>query len=157
MNTFSVDADVEIVGNFIGYVYQLADPEGFFYIGSTKNIRQRMALHKSCLHKILSQPYLQLGKFKYDEIKCEILEVVHYNEKRELLQREDYYIRLFKSDPFCLNKRISIRQEDTIQQYNTNYNRIRYNTNINKRLNKHQYYENNKDKIIISFEKERNQ
>ena len=104
MSTFSVNDDIETTGNMTGYVYQLEDPEGFYYIGSTKDIKHRLSLHKTCLKKVLREPYLHFCKHDFEQLKSTVIEVVKYDQRKQLLEREEYYISLYISDPFCLNK-----------------------------------------------------
>ena len=67
-----------------------------FYIGSSKNVKQRWAVHK-CKSKWNEQPnnplYLDMQKYGVDKFAFEILEVV---EPEELKEKEQKFIETLK-------------------------------------------------------------
>jgi len=69
------------------------------YIGKSINIYNRLATHKSA--KDVGYLYNAIRKYGWDSFEVEILEVFESFDKNKdndiLLQRESYYIKLFKS------------------------------------------------------------
>lgn len=62
------------------------------YIGSAKNIKQRLKNHKTCLiNNKHCNEYLQLSFNKYGN-DCFIFEIIEYCEIEKLVEREQYYI-----------------------------------------------------------------
>ena len=105
-------------------VYLLEDCNGFGYIGSTCNLKQRLKAHKkkknnACMSKILTQPYSHL-----------VLEEIEDEDNLEFA--EQFYIKLYKSlwGDKLLNKIIPLRtrkeylneNREKIKEYVKEYN-----------------------------------
>ena len=116
-----------------------------FYIGSTaaqnKTLKDRMDNHKKCANDISGRRnsvlYNNMRELGIHHFKIELIEEMCFNTKRELVEREQYYIDLMKPQ---LNQFRSIA--------NPHYEKDRYLRDKNKRLLlSKMYYENNKDHI----------
>jgi predicted GIY-YIG superfamily endonuclease len=125
-------------------VYLLEDCNGFGYIGSTCNLKQRLRQHKrnnDCMSKILTQPYSHL-----------VLEEIEDKDNLEFAER--FYIKLYKSlwGDKLLNKIIPLQTKK--EYYNENRERIKQykkeylNENREKiKQQKKEWYIDNKEKI----------
>jgi len=134
-----------------GYVYKLWSLEGnLIYIGSTKNtLSKRFDQHKKaldCTSKILFETY--------KKVKIELIELVEYTIKPELIAREGFHQRNLD----CVNKNIADRTKK--ERYNDNKEKILekgkiyYQNNVEKIAEeKKKYYENNKEKLL-KYQKE---
>lgn len=108
-----------------GIIYTLICLEtGDFYIGSTINFNARKQHHRSLTMKT-TIPIIERGSYIF-----EVVEKYSCNSKKELLERENYYINTFKD---CLNKRPAVRDI--------------YDTKIKKRECDKKYREKNKEHI----------
>ena len=112
-----------------GKIYRL-ECNGLFYYGSTvMSLAQRKAVHrmgKHCSSKIL---------FKMDgEVKIELIENYACSCKRELEEREQYYI----SNNECINTRKAFRTGQEAKNYNDEW----YQKNKDKVK---EWYQNNKE------------
>ena len=125
-------------------VYLLEDCNGFGYIGSTCNLKQRLRQHKrnnDCMSKILTQPYSHL-----------VLEEIEDEDNLEFA--EQFYIKLYKSlyGDKLLNKVIPLRTEKEWYIENTEKikaNKIKYRNENREKIKqkKKEWYIDNKDKI----------
>ena len=87
-----------------GKIYRIVNSEGYYYIGSTTTeLRFRLCKFK--------KDYINLKNiniFKYfkdcSDIKIECLEEFSCSSKKELNEREEYYINCVLSDDYCINK-----------------------------------------------------
>jgi hypothetical protein len=87
-----------------GKVYRIVNSEGYYYISSTTTeLRFRLCKFK--------KDYINLKNiniFKYfkdcSDIKIECLEEFSCSSKKELNEREEYYINCVLSDDYCINK-----------------------------------------------------
>ena len=131
-------------------VYRL-EYKGFYYVGSTDNIKNRLTLHKSVCFNINSTKYnlkiyknfRELGLTKdnfYKEIKKTI--ILKNLDPIDLKSKENDYINL--DDEFCLNDRNENRTKEYIKQYRKEYSKEYYETHKEQ---KKQYREKNKEKI----------
>lgn len=89
--------------------------EGDVYIGSTsqKYLSQRWANHRADKNPKRSINKLAV-KYGLDNLVCELLEEIEYENKQELFRRERYYIELMP----CINHNIPLRIE---QEYRKIY------------------------------------
>ena len=108
-----------------GKIYMLKCTDGFYYYGSTINtLTKRMTDHKkdSKLHAD-RYVYIHINDIGWDEVKCILVENYPCATKKELNEREDYYINKAQkeNDMFCLNfNRASVSQvelKDKQKQY----------------------------------------
>lgn len=137
-----------------GKIYRLKTTDGHYYIGSTcSSLEIRLGHHR---HAIRNQ--LQSGKYNYfskvpmSQISIELIEDFPATSKKELLQRENFYIQNFKDDTLCLNtnKAYLTPEEKKI------YDKENYELNKQDRLAKmKEYYEGHKEEIA-KYQKEYN-
>lgn len=89
----------------VGYVYKLTDHDDTYsYIGSTTlNINRRYQIHRTKFRRGIndSQSFKLMSLFG-ENLKCELLEEVEYNDIKELLNVEYDYIRSCHN---CINKK----------------------------------------------------
>ena len=126
----------------LGYVYKLWSDQGpKIYIGSTTNLKVRFNKHKTdrkCMSRILFE--------KYSDVKFEILELIEYQFKVDMLNLEKEHIKLNKE--FVVNKSSPIRTLDEKKEYNTEKSKLFYLKNKDEAKEKQkQYYLKNEDKI----------
>jgi hypothetical protein len=122
-----------------GYVYSIRSHQTKdIYIGSTKDIlSRRLAGHRYSYKQYLNGTYPYLTSFeiiKYEDAYIELIELIEYTDKNELIAREGHHIRIMD----CVNKHIPNR---TKKEYNLD----------NKEKNKNhkkQYYLNNHAQFI---------
>ena len=117
-----------------GKIYILNCIDNYYYIGSTiLELSYRLSNHKFLSKKTPDRNvYKHINTIGWDNVIIELLEDYSCKSKRELNEREDYYIKHAKdnNDIYCLN-----------------LNRA-YTTKLEKKENIKQYYENNKEKIL---------
>ena len=119
----------------IGYIYKLFNENGV-YFGSTrrKNLKERYREHKY-------QSKIQNNSSRIlfnNKVNLELVEIVECNNKKELLQREQFYIDNNK----CLNVRDSIVNIESSYKKNKEYMK-EYNT-----IKKEHYAIKRKEKVI---------
>lgn len=124
--------------------------DGDVYIGSTTGyLCKRFYIHKYnykhnkknyCIFKLFN-------KYSIDNLRIVLLEEVTYNDKRELLNRECFYIKTIR----CINKNIPRTKEEYINDNKDILNeRVKQWQLKNKEKISQQkkiYYQLNKDKI----------
>lgn len=129
-----------------GKIYKLNDKtNGNIYIGSTiKTIEQRLLEHRNAYKSYLNGKYHFVTSFKIlknNNYSIELLELYPCNNKKELTNKESWYIRNLD----CVNKKIEGR---TIKEY--------YIDNRDALNNKHkQHYYDNK-KIRLNYQNKYN-
>jgi hypothetical protein len=115
-------------------IYKLTSSSGLIYIGSTvRQLNIRLSGHKADYKRYKNNEIkycitsFKLFEEDYENIKIELIENFKCNNKKELYERERYYINLYD----CVNKvkRPSITNEE-----------------LKERVKK--YYETNKEHII---------
>ena len=111
------------------------------YVGSTcLKLNQRFICHKN--HYKLNYKQSSNKILKYNDCQIYLLEKVKCNNKKELCEKERYYIELFDT----VNKQIPNR---TKKEYEKEYY---HNNKEKKEKYKKQYYQNNKEKLNKSFQ-----
>ena len=121
--------------NKVGYIYSLtcSNPNLIYYGSTTKTLNKRLKGHKStgntCESKIL---------FEWGNVKINMIEEIEYEDKKELLDRESYYIRNLE----CVNKIIPNR---TSKEWREN----------NKRTDYMKTYRKNNEEYRKKYDKER--
>lgn len=99
-----------------GKIYRLQHQDKF-YIGSTCLLLcQRKAKHKQVMNKRKSSLYSYLKTVDWNDVSIVLIENYSCNSKEELFTRESYYIELYKTDRNCLNHRVAIPTNKSIQQ-----------------------------------------
>lgn len=94
-------------------IYKLVSPSGLVYIGSTTSrLSQRKSKHKNAFKRHLEHKQSFVTAFKLfeediDNIQIELIEMISCNTKKELLDREAYYIKTIT----CVNKSIPGRTQ----------------------------------------------
>jgi hypothetical protein len=132
----------------VGKIYKLIDnTNGNIYIGSTtQKLNQRLNEHKSDYRTYLNGKRHYTTSFniiKNNDYKIELIQFVIFKNKKELHQRERYYIE----NNICVNKCIPTR---TKKEYHNGERYKEYRKKYDKEYYK-EYYIDNKDQI-----KERN-
>jgi hypothetical protein len=117
-----------------GKIYRLLCSDGHFYYGSTiQKLNYRFNSHKTSSKKDSEQNvYKYINNIGWDKVKIELVEEFPCSCKKELNEREDYFIKKEKDNELCLN-----------------INRAHVSKEERKDLVK-KYYEEHKDEIIDS-------
>ena len=114
------------------------------YIGSTiRTLKSRFANHKNISNGCLTKGFINP--------KIELIENYSCQSKKELLEKEKFYIQNIK----CINKQNPIRTKEELRKYDrelyqkNKLKRLEWNFKNKDRLNYNarQYSKNNKDKI----------
>ena len=117
-----------------GKIYSLISSDNYYYIGSTASeLNLRLSNHKYLSKKYPNRyVYKHINTVGWNNVKIELIEEYPCNSKKELNEREDYFIKQAKdmNDTFCLN-----------------LNRAYVSKNERKE-NVKEYYENNKENIL---------
>ncbi len=122
----------------IGYIYSLtcSNPNLIYYGSTTKSLNDRLRQHKASSNKCESKIL-----FEWGDVKINMIEEIEYEDKKDLIDREAYYIRNLK----CVNKVIPNR---TIKEWRTdNKDKIKE--------KKKKYRLENKDKLKEEHKKYR--
>jgi len=139
-------------------IYKITSEHTYkIYIGSTtKNLNDRITGHKSNYNKWKdnkTRPYCSSYKlYNLGDIKYELLELYKCNNKKELLQREAYYIK--QNYNLVVNKnKPTLSEEEKIEWQKEYYVKNK------EQIDKHQkeYYEKNKEKFKEYYEKNKEQ
>ena len=123
------------------------------YIGSTcKTLKGRLLKHKSNYKIFLKGNYCNVSSFdilKNNDYHIELLENCNIKTKKELLQREQYFIR----NNECVNKYIPGRSLREYREDNKDKIKLYRNNNKDKiKESSKNYYIVNKDKINEKFD-----
>jgi hypothetical protein len=118
-----------------GYVYKLFSPStDKVYIGSTAlNVLDRMIRHKASFRRYNRQRGRYSSAYElmmYPDVDCVIIEIVHFNDKGFLRERESYHIL----NTNCVNRRNAKFDYDAY--YLTNKDRIKEYYQANKEQKK---------------------
>lgn len=87
-----------------GKVYRIINSEGYYYIGSTTTeLRFKLSKFKK---EYVNLKNINIFKYFHDcsGIEIECLEEVSCSSKKELNEKENYYINCVLSDDYCINK-----------------------------------------------------
>lgn len=108
-----------------GKIYMLKCTDGFYYYGSTINtLTKRMTDHKkdSKLHAD-RYVYIHINDIGWDEVKCILVENYPCTTKKELNEREDYYINRAQkeNDMLCLNLNRAYISEEELKDKQKQY------------------------------------
>ncbi len=123
----------------VGYIYKLEssfeDPG--LYVGSTKDLKQRKSQHKYRCNKSECHGYnLKLYKYireygGFNNWFMLTLEEFEYEDKKELIEREDYWIKELKPN---LNGHDAVQDKEKLKK--------------NHNQKQKQYYDENKKKVL---------
>jgi hypothetical protein len=130
-----------------GKIYKLICKDGHYYIGSTvSSLYTRFAGHKYSIKNNTNGGYYSyFSSVPIGDITIELVEDYPCNSRKELREREDYYIKESRSDIYCLNTYRAFQTENDKKEYD----KIYYNENKERvKENMKQYYEANRDTII---------
>jgi hypothetical protein len=117
----------------IGIIYKITcNKTGENYYGSTTTtLEKRKYFHKKYNKTCISKQIIDRGDWDIIE-----LEKIEFNDKKELLKRETYYIKNFN----CINIIRSYITEKERKQHKINYHKSEFHKNYQK-----QYYIKNKN------------
>lgn len=101
-----------------GKIYRLQCNDGHYYIGSTtQKLMRRLYHHKETSKKDNTIAYQHIKQLGWKNVEIQLIEDYPCDVKKDLNEREDYYIRQSKDDPLCLNeKRAYVSTEEKKQQ-----------------------------------------
>jgi hypothetical protein len=121
-------------------IYKIVcDDFNMCYIGSTiQPLYKRFSYHKGLQNDTSSKEL-----FNYPNTRIEILERYACNSKKELIEREQYYIDLNINN--CLNKNRASTDEERLKKYMKEYH-LKNQSKIINRAKEH--YKNNKEDIL---------
>ena len=108
----------------IGRIYKITSSSTEkIYIGSTtKKLTNRLRTHEINYKAFQNVNYHYIRSYdilEKENYKIELLEKIEYETKRELLEREGYYIR--KHRDICVNKCIAGRTDKQYEKDNAQY------------------------------------
>ena len=136
------------MAEIISAVYKITNTvTGDFYIGSSKNVKQRWAVHK-CQSKWNECPnnqmYLDMQKYGVDKFVFEVLEVV---EPEELKEAEQKFIEILKPTyNRCNAKGLNVeRRKETHKKASRKYEKSEKRKKAKKEYNK-EYHKTDKYK-----------
>jgi hypothetical protein len=118
----------------VAKIYKIIDnTNDNVYIGSTTlKLNQRLSEHKSAYKRYLNgkcQNYFtSFDIIKNNDYKIEIIKYVIFKDRKELYQRERYYIE----NNECINKVVPLR---TDKEYKKEYNKIKFQCECGSSIN----------------------
>jgi group I intron endonuclease len=101
-----------------GKIYRLQCTDGYYYFGSTTQLlSNRLTHHKHLSKKDNTTAYQHIKQHGWDNVEIQLIEEYPCEVKKDLNEREDYYIRQSKDNPLCLNEnRAYVSTEEKKQQ-----------------------------------------
>jgi hypothetical protein len=101
-----------------GSVYKLIVSDFFYYGSTTISLNKRLIHHKSYSNNNTNKLCNKIKEIGSDNITIELIETVNYNDRKDLLLRERYYIENNINNEKCLNCNIPYRttEERRLQQ-----------------------------------------
>ncbi len=106
-----------------GIIYKIICPDGYFYFDcTTSSLSKRKNAHKLCFKTLRDNNtqkklYEHLRLFNWDDLKFECVEECDCNDKKELYERQEFYIFENKTDQKCLNSNCTL-SESSIKKMN---------------------------------------
>jgi hypothetical protein len=127
-----------------GLIYKIETPDKYFYYGSTINtLDLRIKAHKSSFnskYKSDLKLYKKLTQHKWEDLKFTVVENYQCNNRQELLEQENYYIKQYIKDSFCLNTILSSADDKQKTMYTCEFCNKNFKTIItlttHKKINK---------------------
>jgi hypothetical protein len=116
----------------VGIIYKLILGDKYYYGSTTNSLQKRLNHHKSDCNKKSSLLFDTGKEIGIDNIKIECVETIQYNNKKELLLKERYYIENNINDSNCLNINLPYNSPEEKLLRMKNYNkqrRIQYKIN----------------------------
>ena len=97
---------INCINKNIGYIYKLICSDNYYYIGSTENtLNQRLSQHKSDSKRFSNKKlYNYINKIGWENVKIELIEKIEFTYKKDLIKKENEYIKQNISNNLCLNK-----------------------------------------------------
>lgn len=87
-----------------GKIYRLVCNDGYYYIGSTRDkLNHRFNKHIQASKTETSKVYQHINNIGRENVKIELIEEYPCASKKELNERENFYIKQYKNDELCLN------------------------------------------------------
>ena len=87
-----------------GKIYKLVCNDGYYYIGSTtQELNNRLYNHKTQSKSGPNKIYSYINSIGWDNVIIELIENYNCQSKKELVDREKYYLTKSKKDDLCLN------------------------------------------------------
>ena len=88
-----------------GKIYRLQCKDGYYYFGSTTQLlSNRLTHHKHLSKKDNTIAYQHIKKLGWENVEIQLVEDYPCEIKKELNEREDYYIQQSLKDLLCLNE-----------------------------------------------------
>lgn len=100
-----------------GYIYSIESPEGYFYIGSTINsLKCRLYEHIQHSKKYPDRKvYNYFNSINWKDIKISEIESFTFTNRKEMIEKENTYIKDNLLNPLCLNTNESILTRHELQ------------------------------------------
>jgi group I intron endonuclease len=139
----------------IGYIYKIVNSvNNMIYVGSTKqSINIRFNQHKANSKDLTKNAkiYLLMRKIGVDKFNIEVIEQIEFLDKKDLLNKEQYFIDNLKPELNMLN---TYHNKQEYREENKEYFKKYYEENKQEiNLKNKEYREENKEKIK-KYEKE---
>lgn len=85
-------------------IYQLVCNDGYYYIGSTtQDLKKRLTNHKNLADSGVNKAYKYINSIGWNNVEIKLIEEYPCISKKELNEREKYYLTKSKLDDLCLN------------------------------------------------------
>lgn len=106
-----------------GKIYYILCNDNYYYIGSTiNNINKRLSYHKQCSNRFPNRRiYKHIHSIGWDNVNIEVLEEYPCNNIKELHERENYHIKQYLDDEYCLNIKKAVLTKEELLQYAKEY------------------------------------
>tara|TARA_R100001086_G_scaffold189950_3_gene107543 strand:+ start:2009 stop:2422 length:414 start_codon:yes stop_codon:yes gene_type:complete len=130
----------------IAKIYKLINEDNLFYIGSTTyDLEERLKKHKYVKNNYLTSKKL----FENNKnVIIELLEEFNFESKKEILEKEKYYIEMYINDNNCVNKNLpyitNINFKNNNTEYKKEYYKYWYQKNRERRLEYYKQYRQNR-------------
>ena len=103
-----------------GKIYKIICPDNYFYIGSTKKtLEERLRNHKSTykINKTKFYNHIISNNFNWNDIKIILLEEIKFQNKQELFELENKYIKKYENDILNLNSNNAVFNTEKRKKY----------------------------------------
>ncbi len=120
----------------IAKIYKLINEDNLFYIGSTTyDLEERLKKHKYFKNNYLTSKKLFENN---KQVIIELIEEFNFESKKEILEKEKYYIEMYINDNNCVNKNLpfitDIDFKNNYSEYKKEYYKFWYQKNRDKKL-----------------------
>lgn len=139
-----------------GKIYKLLIGDCFYYGSTFSTLEKRRYNHtvKARIHTQI-KVYSKANEIGINNIKIELVEIYPCQTRKELLERENYYIITNLSNPLCLNSRVSYLSIEEKKDKQKIYNKIYRNTHIDEIKEYEKTYKSNQQFTDEQKEKKR--